>query len=129
MRRPLPGPDRLRIIHADRLVLLDDPPAAFGCLPFQRVAGQPFISRPLPHKAPELFLTFGSFASLNSSRHPLKLIPCPGWFTISVLSQKVAAIIQKSDVGTIGHSHHLVIHGVAGGYGRKLHGDFAAEIW
>src|ERR1700732_3171395 len=101
MRRPLPGPDGLRIIHANRLVLLDDPPTAFGCLPFQRVTGQAFISRPLPHKAPELLLTFGSFAHLNSSGHNLQLIPCPVWVTISIPSQKVGAIVQKSDVGAI----------------------------
>src|SRR6266404_2292453 len=129
MRRPLPRPDRLRIIHAYRLVLLYDPPAAFGCLPFQRVAGQHFVSRPLPQKAPKLFLTLGSFASLNSSRHHLQLIPCPGWLTISILSQKVGAIIQKSDVRTIRHGHQLVIHGVTGGYGWKLEGDLVGEIW
>src|ERR1700724_2013982 len=66
VRRPLPRPDRLRIIHADRLVLLDDPSAAFGCLPFESIAGQPFISRPLPHKAPKLFLPLGSLACLKS---------------------------------------------------------------
>src|SRR5207244_11950351 len=103
--RPFPRPYRLRIIHADRLVLLDDPPPTFGCLPFQRVAGQPFVSRPLPHKSPKLFLTFGSFSSLNSRRHNFQLIPCPGWLTISVLSQKIGAVIQKSDVGTIRHGH------------------------
>jgi hypothetical protein len=30
---PVTLPNRLRIINADRLVLLDDPPAAFGCVP------------------------------------------------------------------------------------------------
>src|SRR5258708_18334804 len=89
------------IMHAERLVLRDDPPAAFGCLPFQRVAGQHLVSRPLPDKAPELLLSFGSFASLNSSRHNLQLVPCPGRLAVSVLPQKVGAIIQKSDVGTI----------------------------
>src|SRR5712671_7996089 len=111
------------------MVLFDDPPAAFGCLPFQRVAGQPFISRPLPHKAPKLFLTFGSFARLNSSRHNLQLIPATWWLTISILPQKVGAIIQKSNVGSIRHGHQLVIHSVAGGYRRKLSGNFAGEVW
>src|SRR6266480_7438675 len=73
--------------------------------PTQRVAGQPFVSRPLPHKSPKLFLTFGSFSSLNSKGHNFQLIPCPGWLTISVLSQKIGAVIQKSDVGTIRHGH------------------------
>src|SRR5216684_1290991 len=75
-------------------------PAAFGCLPFQRVAGQHFVSRPLPHKAPKLFLPFGSFAGLNSGRHSLQLVPCPGWLKISILLQKVGAIVQKSNIGT-----------------------------
>src|ERR1700747_3272342 len=88
VRRPLPRPDRLRIIHADRMVFLDDPPAAFGRLPLQRIASQHLVSRPLPHKAPKLFLTFGSFTSLNSSRHSLQLIPFPGWPRISIFSQK-----------------------------------------
>ncbi len=129
MRRPLPRPDRLRIIHADRLVLLDDLSPAFGGLPFQRVAGQHFVSRPLPHKPPKLLFTFGSFASLNPSRHGLQLIPGPGWLTISILSQKVGAIIQKPDVGTIRYGHQFVIHGVAGGHRRKVEGDFVGEIW
>src|SRR5258708_3915595 len=98
-------------------------------LPLYRVAGHAFVSRPLPHKPPKLFLTFGSFASLNPSRHGLQLIPCPGWLTISILSQKVGAIIQKSDVGTIRYGHQLVVHGVAGSHGRKLEGDFVGEIW
>src|SRR5258707_6292008 len=68
-------------------------------------------------------------ARLFSSRHTLQLIPCPGWLTISILSQKVGAIKQKPDVGTICHSHQLVIHGEARGYPRKLKGDFAGEIW
>src|SRR6266851_2304667 len=119
----------MRVIDADRLVLLDDLSAACGGLPFQRVAGQRFGSGPLPHKAPELFLTFGSFARLNPSRHHLQLIPGPGWLTISVLSQKVDAIKQKPDVGTIAHGHHLPIHRVAGGYGRKLARDFVGEMW
>src|SRR5271168_1412666 len=103
MRRTLPGPDGLGIVDADGLVFLDDPPAALGCLPFERIAGQPFISRPLPHIAPKLLVTFGSFASLNSSGHRLQLIPCPGWLTISVLPQKVGAIVQNPDVGAIRH--------------------------
>src|SRR3954469_12927296 len=53
-RRSLPCPDRVRVIHADRLVLLDDLTAAVGGLPFQRVAGQRFDSGPLPHKAPKV---------------------------------------------------------------------------
>src|SRR4029077_11945623 len=98
VRRPLPGPDRPRIIHADRLIFLDDPPTAFSGLPFQRVAGQHFVSRPLPHKTPKLFPTLGSFAGLNSSSQNVQLIPCLGWLTISILSQKVGAIVQMSDV-------------------------------
>ena len=39
------------------------------------------------------------------------------------------AIKQKPDVGTIRHSHQLIIHGVAGGYHRKLGGNFSGEIW
>src|SRR5271170_7242457 len=80
-RRPLPSADRERIIYADRLVLLDDLPAAFGGLPFQSVAGQRFGNRALPYKAPKLFLAFGSFARLNPSRHEPQLIPGPGWLT------------------------------------------------
>src|SRR3984957_17580851 len=129
MCRPLPRPDRLRIIHADRLVLLDNPSAAVGSLPFQRVAGQHLVSRSLPHKAPKLFLTFASFVSLNSSRHAFELIPCPGWLTISILSQKIGAIKQKPVVGTIRHGDQLLIHGVARGYLRKLKGYFVGEIW
>src|SRR5579864_5717512 len=129
MRRPLPRPDRVRIIHADRLVLFDNPPAAFGCLPFQRVAGQYLVGRPLPHKSPKTLLTLGSFASLNSGRHHLQLIPCPGWLTISIPSQEVGAIKQKPDVGTIRHGHQLLADGVARGYLRKLKGYFVGEIW
>src|ERR1700687_3298898 len=129
VRRPWPRPDRLRIVHGDRLVLLNDSPATFGGLPFQRIAGQHFVSRPLPYKTPKLFLTLSSFASLNPSRHSLQLIPGPGWLTISILSQKVGAIKQKPDVDTIRHSHQLLIHGVACGYVRKLKGYFVGEIW
>src|SRR3979411_2245731 len=84
---------------------------------------------PSPHKAQNLFFPFACSACLNSSRHGLQLIPGPGWLTISILSQKVGAIIQKSDVGTIRYGHQLVIHGVAGSHGRKLEGDFVGEIW
>src|ERR1700732_2330036 len=35
-RGPLPRSDRVRVIHADRLVLLDDLSAAVGGLPFER---------------------------------------------------------------------------------------------
>src|SRR5579864_3577506 len=129
MRRPLPRLDRLRIIHADRLVILDDLPPAFRGLPFQRVAGQHLVSRPLPHKAPKTLLTFGSFASLNSSRHPLQLIPGRGWLTISILSQEVGAVKQKPDVRTIRHGHQLLTHGVARGNLRKLKRYFVGEIW
>src|ERR1700680_3800026 len=66
---------------------------------------------------------------LNSSCHNLQIIPCPGWLTISILSQKVGAIVQKPDVGAIRHGHHLVIHRVDGRCRRKLRGDFPAEIW
>src|SRR5258707_662369 len=68
-------------------------------------------------------------ACLNASGHNLQLIAWPGWLTISILSQKVGAIIQKSDVGTIRYGHQLVVHGVAGSHGRKLEGDFVGEIW
>src|SRR5207249_832091 len=39
---PLPGPNCRRVIHADRPILLDDPPSSRGYLPFQGIAGQGF---------------------------------------------------------------------------------------
>src|ERR1700692_2091975 len=77
---------RRRIFPAIALSFLNNPPAAVGPLPFQRIASQHLVRGPLPHKAPKLFLAFGSFASLNESRHSLQLIPGPGWLTISILS-------------------------------------------
>jgi hypothetical protein len=97
----LPRPDHVRIIHADRLILLYDLSAAVGGLAFQRVAGQCFGTGSLPHKSPKLSLALGSFARLNPSRHALQLIPRPRRRAISILSQKVGAIKQKADVGAI----------------------------
>src|SRR6202007_327304 len=59
----------------------------------------PSSAAPCHQKPQNLFPPLGSSASLNSSRHHLQLIPCLGWLTISVQSQEVGAVIQKSDVG------------------------------
>src|SRR6516225_8482025 len=50
---PLPGTNSRRIIDADRPVVLDDAPPAFGGLPFQGVARQGFGRSSLPDIAPE----------------------------------------------------------------------------
>src|SRR5260370_580516 len=92
-------------------------------------AAQPLVGALLPPKTPNLFSSCAPAHAPHWGRHNPQLIPCPGWVTISILSQKVGAIIQESDVGTIRHGHQLVIHGVAGGYGRKLEGDLVGEIW
>src|SRR5208337_458564 len=102
---PLPRPDRLRIIHADCPVVLDDPSSAFRGLPLQRIASQRFGRSPLPHIAPELFVPSSSFPSLNAGRHGPEFIPSRRRRAISIALQKVSTIVQSPDSGIPWHGH------------------------
>src|SRR5580658_4770743 len=109
----LPSPNHLRIVHANSHIIFENSSASITDLPFQATAGQIFVDAPLPNVAPKVFLTIGPFARLNPCSHSLQLIPCFGRFTIAVLSQKIRAIIQNTNIGVMRYSHHLVTYTVA----------------
>lgn len=124
----LPRANHRRIVYADRLIVFNDSTPAIAHLPFQAAAGQIFVDAALPDVAPKIFVTFGSFAGLNSGGHLLKFVPGFGRLAVAVLSKKTGAVIQKTNVGVMRHGHPFVADRVAGQRGGILRGQLRSKV-
>lgn len=124
----LPGANRGGIVHCDRPVILDNPPAAFRDLPFQGVTRQTLGCIALPYIAPEVFLSLGTFSCLNALSHAFKLIPCSGRMLVPVFPKQVSSILQNTYVSEIRDSYNLPIYRVGGHQFRIQCGDFGCQV-
>src|ERR1700759_2209960 len=109
MRCSLPRPNGPRVIHADRPVLLNDPAATLGSLPFESNARQSLRGDSRPHEAPEVFPAPCSFPSLNSRGHSLQFIPSFRRSFVSVLLQEITAVEEQPDIRSMRHGDELVM--------------------
>src|SRR5882762_817564 len=100
-RSAFPSANCVRVVHADRVLGIDNSPAALGHLPFQRIAGQVFAGRTWPYKTPKILLPLGPLPLLDPRGHSLELVPAPRRRPVSIFLKKVGTIKQDSYIGVI----------------------------
>ncbi|QTK81282.1 Hypothetical protein AT6N2_L0343 [Agrobacterium tumefaciens] len=113
------GRGGLFIVDGDIAICFYDVPAAGGCDPFQRVAGQTLIGAALENKTPEVLLAGRALLLLNFLGGFAEFLPGLRWL-LAVFFKKVLAIEQCRRVGKHRHGNEFAVH--------RLRGDDRGEM-